>query len=292
MTQWGASIGALYPDCDVLTRCNINGGCGGFLGPVSDAPLPDMYARYIHLSCCPTGIYPVAGKIIDGNGKGRNLVVDFNETPEKRGYICYSTSDCSDAGTLYDESGVEVPASDLPACVFGCDEEFPPLPVSTFTTLFGCDDGTDPETDVVAILNTDTLTITYYTVDVDGGLEDYTLVGKFLVDCETELDLCDQSELVRLCKEVISVEKKCGSMTEAMTEQVFIGSDADGANGYTTWEAALGGQTPVLDVPGPLGSTSIYTGSDYTVEHVGYLAATPLASLPRYSMTVEAPASQ
>lgn len=181
--QWAASLAIAYPDCDVEPRCNIAGGCGGLLGPVSDAPLPKMFARYVHLSCCPTGKFPISAKVVDG----KSLVVDFNQTPEKRGYVCV---DCAgNVGPLRYENGEVVPAADLPACTFDCAESFPELPEAPLNVLLGCDDGTDPATTIVATVE-ESGAVSYYVDDGDGGLAEYTLVGQ-LVDCTTGEPLLD-----------------------------------------------------------------------------------------------------
>lgn len=126
--QWAASIQALYPDCIVEPRCNLPNGCGGLLGPVSDAPMPKMFARYVHISCCPTGVYPVSAKILNGDGAGKDLVTDFNSTPIKFGFQCV---DCEgNVGPLKYEDGTDVLEADLPACTFPCEQNLPETPES------------------------------------------------------------------------------------------------------------------------------------------------------------------
>lgn len=284
ITQWANTLQGIFPNAVVDPRCNIAGGCGGLLGPVSDAPL-NMYARYVHMSFCPTDIYPVSAKVIAGDGVGVLPLLDWNLTPEKRGYVCM---DCEDgAGELKYEDGTPVPAADLPACTFECAETIPVPPESTVEILQGCDDGTDPVTDVIAILDTATNEIGYFTVDADGGLEDYTLVGTFLLDCLEPLPVEPG--------EVIKVETLCSPATETTTEASFIGSAADGTNGYvaTGWEAALAGQTIDLVVPSPTGGTTNWTDGNVLVEQVDYVTPqTPLAGLTRRNITIESPASQ
>lgn len=213
INQWATEIQAIYPDCIVEPRCNIAGGCGGLLGPVSDAPLPAMFARYVHISCCPSGVYPISAKILSGTGAGRDLIVDFNVTPEKRGYVCVTCD--GGEGELKFEDGTTVPAADLPACTISCSEEFPLTPQSNYQILDGCDDGTDPSTAVVALYDVSTQSISYYIVDADGALEDYTLVGSF-VNCDTGESAvpkdCDDAVLTKPCSDFVD-ECFCASGT-------------------------------------------------------------------------------
>ena len=218
MQTWETLFAAEFPECVVEVRCNRPGGCGGLLEPPSDAQPPsNIFARYLSIICCPTSNrVPIQATIIDSSNPNRigRVLVQFNaQTPERRGWICH---DCGADGApvLLDENMEPVPAADLPACWFVCAEDIPSAPESncSFSLTEGCDNvnSTDPA-DWVNIVrsasNCDGVySISYFIEDVDGGLQDYSLVGDF-VDCDSG----EPVEEPAICLEPTSVFKCYGS---------------------------------------------------------------------------------
>ena len=193
VNQWVTLLQAQLPNALVEARCNFPAGCGGLLPAPTGVAFSTMYARYINITVCPTDPYIVSGVITASDVPkrlGRSLVVDYARTPEVRGYRCL---DCEGGyGALKYEDGSEVLAQDLPVCVFGCTEAFPDKPEPLCDTFYleGCDNLDQEDTNLfVPIIRRiqdcgDGPVVEYFTVDADGGLEDYGKVGDF-VDCDT-----------------------------------------------------------------------------------------------------------
>ena len=209
--QWAATLQGLYPDCAVSKRWNAVGGGGGVDGPPDGVAFDGLFALYTHFTCCPTGVYPVSSVITSGDDAGTTFKMGFRDGPMNKGFQCVTcTDDGLEFGPLLNEDGTPVPDAELPPadCIYPCDEELPVAPTSTTEALFGCDDGTDPSTPVIALFDKETLAIEYFIDDGDGTLVGYEIIGGF-VNCETgepiefpepePIVTCNERELGEVC---------------------------------------------------------------------------------------------
>ena len=189
-----AYAGTYDPRCTILPN-----GCGGLLPPPSDAPAqPGIFARYINGVHCPTDlVIPIKAEAVRPDGKVVTLPFYAIKGPEYRGQQCRNCD--GPPGPLTFADGTEVPAADLPVCVFSCAEQIPEPPLSEcqFDVVPGnwCDivSSGDPEIEdevvqseifiTVATCSSEQ-TISYAVATEDGGLEPYEPVGS-VADCET-----------------------------------------------------------------------------------------------------------
>ena len=197
ITDWAALLDAAYAGT-YDPRCTS--GCGGLLPPPTDAPAqPGIVARYVNGTHCPTDlVIPVGAEVVGSSNPsriGRKLPLYVITTPEKRGYRCVTCD--GGYGPLKFEDGTDVPAADLPVCVFSCAETIPepPLAACTFETIGPLCDITfsaDPDSpdDIVnssdvylSVQNCKGSQETVALELVDGVLEPYEQIGS-LVDCD------------------------------------------------------------------------------------------------------------
>lgn len=201
MFDWTSAFSAAYPEAVIEPRCNLPNGCGGLLPPSSDFNPVLMQWRYVNWSFCPkTDHYPIKATITDHSTAsriGRIMDLEFDQSPIKEGYICYS---CGEGGTLYYNDGIEVPPADLPICTYSCADasSIPPPaenPCNFSLEESGCDNMGTPDdlTDDVAeiirryVTCEDGVTaVEYYITDPNDpqSLIDYTIVGQWSGLCD------------------------------------------------------------------------------------------------------------
>ena len=202
--QWTPAFLDLIPEaCEVANHwwewreANLpNQGTGSV--PPSDMNFPAAFGQFIQFTFCPAdaGFMPINVEVIETNGvsnKPWNLITATDETEVEYLTHCVSCDpDCQ---------------VDPPKCAIPSSDNFPglPQPTCTFDTVTACDDGTDPQEQIVVVYSLCDSGITKETFqdDGNGNLEEYTLVGN-AVDCASG-EVIPEPECE---KQIIAVEPK------------------------------------------------------------------------------------
>ena len=277
LLDWVVVFGAAYPNLVVEPRCNLVGGCGGLLEPNADVDFQLMKWRYLNMIACPTDDhYPVKAEItghVRPSFVGRVISLEFDQTPEQRGWLCVVKG--QRMSTLLYDDFTEVPQADMPICYFECGEDIPekPEPLCTFDVIFGCDDlGTVGLTDDVDVYRQltqcpdGTFDVSYWLLDsLNQVVNPYSLTGNF-TDCnggiieDPEIDCeiiglsvkCFTKEVIgELLKAGVQVsdcdsgaanegEQNCGSFSTTVDATIL------SVESYSTTNSSVTIQAPVL----------------------------------------------
>lgn len=213
MVGWEAALAAAFPElCEVkrhwadwkASQLPQNGTATidqtDMVG--ENSTLPPLVGQYIQFTACPDELpfLPVDFKFIERNDlpwEVQGVYSDIVETPVEYIKVCLSCGDCPDG--------------EIPKCAIPASSSFPetPVPLATFNSFIACDNGTDPNTEIIVLVSiTDGVqTIEYFTDDGNGNLEDYTLVGT-RVDCESGEEIVIPEPEITLEDLIVKVECK------------------------------------------------------------------------------------